>query len=348
MDQNPNHYIPLHKRIQAGQLMTQRFQLGITVAEISRQLDISRTHLYELERKYLDDPSMVDQHRVGRPLKVTSPIRRRIVRAASNNPFRTSTEIAREVNIGIERESQVCSRTVRGHLVMNGLRARRPCRKPKLTANQVRLRRDFATEYKDKDLRFWRNVLFCDETALRLRPDNRRLMVRRRPGERYNDNNLVPTYSHGGGNIMFWGCISLYGQGELFRVTETLTGQRYAEVLRRTIPPTLRTLNIRSPYLYQDHAPCHGTQAVQDTIRNLGLRTLQNPPNSPDLNPIETLWSYWKVKVAARYPQNLAQLERFALEEWRAIPLRIIEGYISSMPRRLAEVYNNQGRHTRY
>ncbi|CAB4065228.1 ATPeV1H [Lepeophtheirus salmonis] len=53
------------------------------------------------------------------------------------------------------------------------------------------------------------------------------------------------------------------------------------------------------------------------------------PSQSPDLNPMENLWRYFKTRVISRKPTNLTQLETFANEEWANIPLSHAEGRIT-------------------
>lgn len=190
--------------------------------------------------------------------------------------------------------------------------------------------------------------MFCDESPIELFPEDKRLRVRRREGERYKSKNIAHVYHHEGGNLMFWGCISLYGQGELIKVTGTLKGASYAQLLSQSIPGSSLILNRRFSWLLQDHASCHDTVGVTDVIRSLGLERLNSPSNSPDLNPIESLWGYWKDKVRSRHPQNLVQLEQYAIEEWRNIPLEIVRSYIENMAKRLLEVYRMRGEYTKY
>ncbi|CAH1975274.1 unnamed protein product [Acanthoscelides obtectus] len=40
--------------------------------------------------------------------------------------------------------------------------------------------------------------------------------VRRRVGEEFNQEYVVPTLKHGGGSVMVWGCMSASGVGEMF------------------------------------------------------------------------------------------------------------------------------------
>jgi len=58
------------------------------------------------------------------------------------------------------------------------------------------------------------------------------------------------------------------------------------------------------------------------------------PSNSPDLNPIENLWSIVKRNVEKRMPRNLEDLERMMVEEWNNIPDETIINLVKSMKNR--------------
>ena len=73
--------------------------------------------------------------------------------------------------------------------------------------------------------------------------------------------------------------------------------------------------------LQQDNAPAHKSAETSTWFLENGVDVLENwPPNSPDLNIIENLWSILKGRVAKRHPKTLEDLETFALEEFYAIP----------------------------
>ena len=40
------------------------------------------------------------------------------------------------------------------------------------------------------------------------------------------------------------------------------------------------------------------------------------PPNSPDLNPIENVFSYWDKQVSERKPQNIDELIKIVKGKW--------------------------------
>lgn len=51
----------------------------------------------------------------------------------------------------------------------------------------------------------------------------------------------------------------------------------------------------------------------------MNLEALEWPHQSPDLNPIETLWTELKVRVAQRQRQDVAALEKISMEEYAKI-----------------------------
>jgi transposase len=72
------------------------------------------------------------------------------------------------------------------------------------------------------------------------------------------------------------------------------------------------------------------------------------PSNSPDLNPIENLWSIVKRNVEKRMPRNLEDLERMMVEEWNNIPDETIINLVKSMKNRCQLVNKNNGERIDY
>jgi transposase len=72
------------------------------------------------------------------------------------------------------------------------------------------------------------------------------------------------------------------------------------------------------------------------------------PSNSPDLNPIENLWSIVKGNVEKRWPKNLGELERYMVEEWNKIPESILKNLVGSMKERCKLVIEKNGERIPY
>ena len=77
-----------------------------------------------------------------------------------------------------------------------------------------------------------------------------------------------------------------------------------------------------------------------------------HPPYSPDLNPIENVWSILKDRLIKRNRKDLGEgtsqesinaFKRAILEEWNNIPQEAIDNCILSMPRRYQAVIEAKG-----
>ena len=80
------------------------------------------------------------------------------------------------------------------------------------------------------------------------------------------------------------------------------------------------------------------------------VNVMQWPPQSPDLNPIESIWNDLSLAVRRRkdYPKSLNELRIAIHEEWRKIPCARITKLYESMQDRLREVKRMNGYATKY
>lgn len=102
--------------------------------------------------------------------------------------------------------------------------------------------------------------------------------------------------------------------------------------------------------LMQDNARPHVANVVMVFLADNFIQTLDWPPLSPDLNPIEHLWDLLKrrLRLQAFQPQNLNELYQRIEGIWNNIPNDCIVNLIESMPRRCADVIRARGGKTRY
>ncbi len=293
--------------------MAQRLSTGQAVKEISDETGISPKHLYDLEKKCQQARSMADRERSGRPKKVTIQTERAVIRSLVSDPFKPSKQLKHEINIGLSENHQISDRTVKSIAQKHGLHSRKVAYKTALLPQHCQQRLTFAQTYVNRDMRFWTHVLFSGETRLQLQPQDRCTKVRRPIHKRIDKKYMRSRARPGPNSIMFWSCINLRGQGNLIVVEGNLNGESYSKILETAIPQVITHLNIKIPVLQEDNAPCHVSKIAKDKKEELGLRTLEWPPYSPDLNPIEGIWSYWKDRVRRRLPQTLGHLQRISL-----------------------------------
>ena len=90
---------------------------------------------------------------------------------------------------------------------------------------------------------------------------------------------------------MVWGGISHGLKSPLIVITGNLTDVRYRdEILRPVAVPFIQQHHL---IFQQDNARPHAARVCQDFLANHNINPLDWPPYSPDLSPIEHLWTKW-------------------------------------------------------
>ncbi len=82
------------------------------------------------------------------------------------------------------------------------------------------------------------------------------------------------------------------------------TCEKFTDYLKNVLVPTLREGDI----VVMDNMRTHHAKAVKKVIEELKLNVIYLPPYSPDLNPIEKMWSKIKAvlrKIKVRIPSEL-------------------------------------------
>ena len=72
------------------------------------------------------------------------------------------------------------------------------------------------------------------------------------------------------------------------------------------------------------------------------------PPNSPNLNPIENMWTWLDIQIGKAEISSLNDFHLVINEILRNIPIEIINNLFSSMLNRISECLKARGSFTRY
>ena len=135
-----------------------------------------------------------------------------------------------------------------------------------------------------------------------------------------------------------------------------MDGKLYRKVIKRSLRADRITFArdgpVTPPQRYeflQDNARPHKAKKTMENLAQLlNNRIIEHPPQSPDLNIMEDLWSYLDRKVKGAKIKNIQGLKYKLTSLWEKMPWSVIRNSVKSMPRRLAECAELEGGRTRF
>ena len=89
---------------------------------------------------------------------------------------------------------------------------------------------------------------------------------------------------------------------------------KYVVLLKETLK--LHMHIHRCTIFVQDGAPCHRSKVATAFLKKNETSVLDWPRQSPDLNPIENLWTIMKDKMACKQPSCAENLRQGIKEVW--------------------------------
>ena len=135
---------------------------------------------------------------------------------------------------------------------------------------------------------------------------------------------------------MIWGAIGKNFRSPLIKCSGSADATEYQEILEKSsIIMTCDMKYGRFKWAFmQDGAPCHSSA---QTIRWLSQNVVLVPgwpPNSPDLNPIETIWGIMKKRIKTYSWLDNEDVYSVVKCIWFAIDDRIIDSLVDDFLRR--------------
>ncbi len=129
-----------------------------------------------------------------------------------------------------------------------------------------------------------------------------------------------------------------------------MTGEMYTEILDTVFYPEARRLYGNQKFiLVEDNDPKHTSIVAKEQKATHRVNRLDWPAQSPDLNPIENLWSILDRRCGMRRSNSDKQLFEILTDAWEALPFDLLQHLVDGMPKRLMECQkDSNGRQTKY
>jgi len=307
---------------------------GLSVRRIARQLHCTRDTVRLWLQRHAQTGDVEPSKKSGRPRLTTPAQDRLIVQTGVRHRRLGVRKLVERVPAGFATAPSAT--TIWRRISAAGYKFLGVQKKPMLTEAHKQKRLAWARARKRER---WDRVLFGDEATVFLVHNQRR--VRRLPGERY----FVVRPKHPAKVNLFL-CGARAGQGDIFLFTENLTGPLYARILREHVPQSAATIFGRDDHDWlwlHDRDPKSQSRVAQDETERLGIRSIDFPANSPDLNIAEQLINSLKDAVDKRNPSTVDGLKRCIREEWANLSHTTFENLVDSMPRRISDAIAARG-----
>lgn len=328
-----------YKRAQALAL----YDAGFTISHVARQLNISWTCAKNAITRYNDYGVFKDLPRPGRPSKI-KPRGVNYLRRLINGNNRTNANIITQ-QFNNSLNGHISSRTVQRYLHKMGYMYSTKIKKPILTKTHKAKRMAWCKKFKHYTIADWRHVIFSDESTFYILKRKNKVMVWRTKDEKFAPD-CIQHISTGDGKTGVWGGICGGGATALLLYSDNMDSNKYCEVLRNQLVPLMKQLPKRQQYTYQcDLAPWHTSNKVKEEIQRLNINLLEWPPNSPDLNVIEELWSIIDKRLASKQINNKIELVERLEEEWKKISIQLCRALVDTMPQRIEKCLKAKGGH---
>jgi len=301
----------------------------------------------------------------GRHPKTTKLQDEAMMEEALNDRNTTYIEIAKKV------ASNVSSMTVRRRLAQKHLKKWIAQERVHLDEDLAQERLEWALAHRHWTREMWRRkAMWGDEVAVERGGGKRKKWVFRYPNEKWNKDCVEPAARRGERGIsqMMTGCF--YGQTHgLFlpvfpdpsSARGGVTGKSIIDVYDHYdflgIWENIReNVGEEEVFFIIDNAKTH--LPFRRWLRRQGISLLEIPAYSPDLNPIENVWSLVKDKLHKNYPElylmkgSVNEVKK-AIEEaitycWELLDPKVFDTLAGSMVDRIEAIIKADGWYTKY
>uniref|UniRef100_A0A8C5LKA3 Transposase n=1 Tax=Leptobrachium leishanense TaxID=445787 RepID=A0A8C5LKA3_9ANUR len=285
------------------------------------------------------------REKCGRKRCTTSRVDCSLERIVRKRPFKSVGDFHKEWT---EAGVSASRATTHRRILDMGFKCCIPLVKPLLNNKQRQKRFTWAKERQTWSVAQWSKVLFSDESNFCFSFGNQGPRVWRKSGEAHTARCLKSSVKFSQ-SVLIWGARTSAGVGPLCFIKSRVNATDYQEILEHFMLPSTDELYGDADFIFQqDLAPARTVKSTKTWFNDRGITVLDWPANSPDLNPIENLWSIAKRKIRDMSPNNAEELKAAIEATWSSITPQQCHRLIASMPRRIEAVIAAKGAQTKY
>ncbi|EIE89030.1 hypothetical protein RO3G_13741 [Rhizopus delemar RA 99-880] len=171
---------------------------------------------------------------------------------------REETKAARDIRLGLSKsaadasfgvkkpDQMVNPKTIARTFKRKGLKSTKKKTVLPLNNGKQKARYDWAKAHKDWSETDWERVVFSDETKIQKRGSNGLEYAWKEDNAPYRDHHYKKKRAYGGGGIMLWSCITIYGEGYMSWLQSNVNGELYTSVLEEEYKETLKYYGLQS------------------------------------------------------------------------------------------------------
>lgn len=262
-------------------------------------------------KRYEKENDINVKPRSGRPQSLNSEIKANIIERIHQNPSLTAVSFAREHNVSRPTISAVFKE--------NGLNCYTAATQTRLTEqhriNRLAFCRKMLDEWDETRLQ---NIIFSDEKTF-CTDVSWRSKVYRPFNSRYEPPYVKTTSRSGRVTNNYWGAIGKEGPvTDIVRIVGKFNSDQYLRILRNHVLPTMRSFSPPRIFM-QDNSPVHKSKRCMAWFSRQTFELLEWPALSPDLNPIENVWSFMENGWPQIHPRNSETLDQVVQERWSGL-----------------------------
>lgn len=289
---------------------------GESMRDVARELSCSVRTVERIVKLYKESGDVTERARRGQPARLDGTARETLDAALTSTPRATNQELIDYLRRhGAPSFSLRTLQRTRKQLGWYRIKDRV---RVELTASQRRARLEFAAANRDRN---WKLVVFSDEKPFDITSSD---YVWVKKGQSRPERTVRSIHA----KVMVWGAIWYTGRSTLAFTTAKINSVKYQSILATHLLPSAP---LTSRFLFQqDNAPPHVSASTRAWLSEYAVPLFPSwPANSPDCNPIESVWAWMQREVNGWRCRTMPELRAAVERAWISIPQATIQAYFA-------------------